>query len=165
MSFLGGVGSPANPRTYAYYTFDIPTFTIAAMSAASPYVVTGSTKTFTANTNVSSTVFANKTFFVGINGISWGIQSGNSTDTYNVVLQTSVDAQMTWTTKATIGANLGGANTGKTYSVDIGAILIDGPWTNNQIHIRTAITDATSPTTDAFTLAPMSVTYQFYYAK
>lgn len=102
--------------------------------------------------------------FNGINGIAWAKQSGNSTDTYVLVLQSSIDAGSTWTTKATLYNGLGGANTNKVFGSDIGANLISGPFTSNQISLRLAITDATDPTTDAFTLQNIRCTYQFYLA-
>lgn len=164
MSLLSGSGS-FDPNTYQYYDVTVPTFTLGAASAGGTYAVTNTTRTFNVNSAIGSTFFTVKRLFHGIDGICWGKQSGSATDTYSIVLQTSIDAQVTWVTGLTFSTDLGGANGGKTFSSPATTLALNGPFTNNQISIRLALTDATDPTTDALTLTNIRCTYQFWIPK
>ena len=165
MSFLGGVGSPAAPNVLSYYDFSAASFSIPAMSASSPYPVTGSTRTFQIATakNVAPVANTDDTVLASIwQAISFLVTT-NSTDTYTVEIEASTDGGSTWATITNTGNTIAANKQGKFSSVMEGSFLagtkidITGAITN-PIQLRLAFLDATSPTTDIFSVSNLRAT-------
>jgi len=163
---MNATSSPGGdlPNSCIFYDVKDLSITVSALATGGIYVITNSTKTYSVNSNIAASFFGTADMMQGINGLIWGKQSGNSTDTYSIVVQSSVDDGVTWVDEFTV-TNLGGANNGKVFSSGLTATHSAGPFTNNHFKLRLVIKDVTDPTTNAFTLNNIRCTYQFFLAK
>ena len=90
----------------------------------------------------------------------------NSTDNVSLSIDYSLDAGVTWsswTSNAIAGNN---QNVGFTWNgIGASAIGTTTPATNNVVHLRLSIRDATDPTTDIFTITNLRLTLGMWVLK
>ena len=163
MSLLSGSGS-TNPNNFKFYDVSIASFTVAAAAAASPYEVTGSRRSYPVNSTINAALPAGAWNITFTQNVLYGRCTTTSTDTYNMVMQWSRDGGTTWVSlvglSTAFGGGAGGLNVADMDEIGQQAIAVTFPITNATFLIRLAVTDATSPTTDAFTLTNIRCTSQ-----
>lgn len=162
MSTLGGVGSGS---IGVIYTANIATMSMPAMTAGGVIEVTGSRRSLSVNSIKNVTPVANNDLglIVVYGGFSCMVAT-NSTDTYVIKLQYSSDGGSTWNGLdqcSNIPATQNGKSVHWSYSTgSTGGVPITYPITGNVILLRMAITDATDPSTDIFTITNFNAQYK-----
>lgn len=156
-----------HPGTYPIYNYKISSFTVPQGSAASPYVLTNSTRSYPVNSAKNLAAMVNADLFYADSIVMSALRTTASTDAFTLKLQYSVDGGTNWTdispTLAFGGG--GGANIPNIVTDTVGRIsgAPDYPITGNALLIRAVVSTAVSPTTDAFTLTNVWITMPFVY--
>jgi hypothetical protein len=157
------------PNDIQTYDVRVSSFTVAAGSTTSPYVIPGTTKPLNINPVINVTPASGTLqLATSIGWIAYALITTNTTDGCDLGLQKSLDNGATWTTAAASLLTIDAASQNKSITVQqpssaAGQIDIDNatPVTNNVVLLRLIVTDATSPTTDALTLTNIRVTIPF----
>lgn len=160
---IAGAGA-AIPSSFQFLDWKVSSFSIASGSTASPYAISGTQKTILLNPTLNAAIPAggSSVFQIGPLLATAKVTSAN-TDTYVVGVYASVDNGATFNLLNNGGLiTIASGNNGKTVgnaTAEPSApdLNINAPATANKVILQLMVSDATSPTTDAFSITNLRI--------
>jgi hypothetical protein len=161
---LLGAFVKALPNNIAVYDVQVDSFTVAAGATGNDFAVTGTEREYPVDPVKNAALGTNTQIFNGFAANISALCTTNSTDSYALEFQYSLDAGTSWTSFNPAIA-WGGASAGVAHvNMDAAEALTDDyPFTDDKLMFRLNVNDLTSPTTDAFTITNIRATMFFTY--
>lgn len=160
---IAGAGS-SQPNSFVWLDWQVPSFSIAGGLSASPYAISRTQKQIAINPTLNAAIPAGGTSILQIGPLLATAKcTSANTDTYVVGIYGSSDGGVTFNLLNNGGLiTIASGNNGKTMgnaTAEPSApdFNVNAAVTNNTIILQLMVSDATAPTTDAFSISNLRI--------